>query len=179
MARDAGGPCRPDRGRRVTRETASVPASGAAAGLRHRAEAAASALPPLLVQARHLAGSVLMGEHGRRRAGTGDDFWQYRPGQPGDSRRTIDWRRSARSDTQFVRQREWQVAQSVMLWVDRSASMDFTSLKDTTTKGDRARVLALAIAILLLQFDIRLMVLIQTTIVSFIQDLFPFLKTHH
>ncbi|MCW8841881.1 MAG: DUF58 domain-containing protein [Rhodobacteraceae bacterium] len=121
------------------------------ARLRTRAETEAARLPPLLAEAEHLAGTVLLGEHGRRRAGLGDDFWQYRPVQPGDSLRMIDWRRSARSDTQFIRQREWQVAQSVMLWVDRSASMDFTSLKDTTTKGDRARSLALAVAILLIR----------------------------
>ncbi len=119
--------------------------------LRTRAETEAARLPPLLADAEHLAGTVLLGEHGRRRAGLGDDFWQYRPVQPGDSLRMIDWRRSARSDTQFVRQREWQVAQSVMLWVDRSASMDFTSLKTGTTKGDRARTLALAVAILLIR----------------------------
>ena len=119
--------------------------------LRTRAETQAARLPPLLAEAEHLAGTVLLGEHGRRRAGMGDDFWQYRPVQPGDSLRMIDWRRSARSDTQFIRQREWQVAQSVLLWVDRSASMAFTSLKTNTTKGDRARTLALATAILLIR----------------------------
>ncbi|MDP2493633.1 DUF58 domain-containing protein [Shimia thalassica] len=119
--------------------------------LRTRAEAEAARLPPLLAQAEHLAGTVLLGEHGRRRSGLGDDFWQYRPVQPGDSLRMIDWRRSARSDSQFVRQREWQVAQSVMLWVDQSPSMGFSSSENTPTKGDRARVLALAIAILLIR----------------------------
>lgn len=119
--------------------------------LRTKAEVEAARLPPLLAQAEHLAGTVLLGEHGRRRAGLGDDFWQYRPVQPGDSLRMIDWRRSARSDAQFVRQREWQVAQSVMLWVDQAASMGFASLKDGVTKGDRARVLALALSILLIR----------------------------
>jgi uncharacterized protein (DUF58 family) len=61
----------------------------------------------------------------------------------------IDWRRSARSDAQFVRQREWQVAQSVMLWVDPAASMRFASDTDLPEKADRARLLALAIALLL------------------------------
>lgn len=119
--------------------------------LRTRAETEAARLPPLLARAEHLAGTVLLGEHGRRRAGLGDDFWQYRPVQPGDSLRMIDWRRSAKSDAQFVRQREWQVAQSVMLWVDQSASMSFTSDDETGTKADRARVLALALSILLIR----------------------------
>ncbi|WP_297770997.1 DUF58 domain-containing protein [uncultured Roseovarius sp.] len=119
--------------------------------LRPRAEAEAARLPPLLARAEHLAGTVLLGEHGRRRAGQGDDFWQYRPVQQGDSRRMIDWRRSARSDAQFVRQREWQIAQSVMLWVDPAASMRFSSDKGLPDKADRARLLALAISVLLLR----------------------------
>jgi uncharacterized protein (DUF58 family) len=120
-----------------------------APSLRPRAEAEAARLPPLLARAERLARTVLMGEHGRRRAGAGDDFWQYRPVQAGDSRTMIDWRRSARSDAQFVRQREWQVAQSVMLWVDPAASMRFASDAALPEKADRARLLALAIALLL------------------------------
>lgn len=117
--------------------------------LRPRAEAEAARLPPLLARAERLARTVLLGEHGRRRAGAGDDFWQYRPVQAGDSRAMIDWRRSARSDAQFVRQREWQVAQSVMLWVDPAASMRFASGPALPEKADRARLLALAVALLL------------------------------
>lgn len=119
------------------------------ASLRARAEQQAGPLPPLLARAEHLAGTVLLGEHGRRRPGLGDDFWQYRPVQPGDERRFIDWRRSARSDTEFVRQREWQIAQSVAIWVDNAASMRFTSSDELPEKSDRARLLSLAVAILL------------------------------
>lgn len=122
-----------------------------APALRTRAEAEAARLPPLLARADHLAGTVLLGEHGRRRAGLGDDFWQYRPAQPGDSRRMIDHRRSARGDQQFVREREWQIAQSVMLWVDQGASMRFASDDNLPEKADRARLLGLAVAILLVQ----------------------------
>jgi len=81
----------------------------------------------------------------------GDTFWQYRPAQNYDEMRSIDWRRSARSDALFVQDKEWQIAQSILLWVDQSASMSFTSLKDGTTKAARARTLALATAILLLR----------------------------
>ncbi|WP_408636210.1 DUF58 domain-containing protein [Primorskyibacter aestuariivivens] len=121
------------------------------AQLRVRSEAEAATLPPLLARAEHLAGTVLLGEHGRRRAGMGDDFWQYRPAQPGDRRRSIDWRRSAKSDGQYVREREWQIAQSVMFWVDQAASMRFSSDKNTPEKIDRARLLALSASILLLR----------------------------
>jgi uncharacterized protein (DUF58 family) len=119
--------------------------------LRQRSEEEASRFPALLARAEHLAGTVLLGEHGRRRSGLGDDFWQYRPMQQGDALRDIDWRRSARSDMQYVREREWQIAQSVILWVDQAASMRFASDKNLPTKADRARTLALASAILLIR----------------------------
>ena len=129
-----------------------VASNPAPSGLRARAEAEAALLPALLARADHLAGTVLLGDHGRRRAGLGDDFWQYRPAQPGDSRRMIDHRRSARGDMQYVREREWQVAQSVMLWIDQGASMRFASdEKRLPTKGKRARLLGLATAILLIR----------------------------
>ena len=117
--------------------------------LRARAEAEAARFPALLARAEQLAGAVLLGEHGRRRPGLGDDFWQYRPVQPGDTLRRIDWRRSARSDAQYVRQREWQIAQSVIMWIDDAASMRFASGKNLPEKADRARLLAMATALLL------------------------------
>lgn len=119
--------------------------------LRAKAEEEAARLPALLARAEHLAGAVLLGEHGRRRAGMGDDFWQYRPAQQGDSRRWIDHRRSAMGDVQYVREREWQIAQSVMLWVDQGAAMRFSSSDDLPSKAERARVLGLAVAILLVR----------------------------
>ncbi|MEM6897806.1 MAG: DUF58 domain-containing protein, partial [Pseudomonadota bacterium] len=121
-----------------------------ALALRAQAEELAAPFPRLLAAAEHLAATVLLGDHGRRRAGTGDDFWQYRPAQPGDPARSVDWRRSAMADTEFVREREWQIAQSIILWVDNAASMNFAS-DGVETKAERARVLALAISILLLR----------------------------
>ena len=119
------------------------------ATLRARSEDQAARLPPLLARAEQLAGAVLLGDHGRRRAGSGDDFWQYRPAQIGDSRRMIDHRRSALGDQQFVREREWQIAQTVMLWCDQGASMRFNSVDTLPTKMDRARLLTMSLAILL------------------------------
>ena len=117
--------------------------------LRAEAENLASPLPPLLAEAEHLASTVLLGDHGRRRPGLGDTFWQYRPAQSHDAARAIDWRRSARSDAAFVQDKEWQIAQSVILWVDQAASMRFASDDALPTKSHRARLLALASAILL------------------------------
>jgi uncharacterized protein (DUF58 family) len=123
----------------------------AAADLKQRAETLGQALPPLLAEAERLASAVMLGEHGRRRAGLGDEFWQYRPAHQSDGLRLIDWRRSARSDAQFVREREWQAAQSVMFWVDPAKSMSFTGDKSRGPKLERAQVLALALAVLLLR----------------------------
>ncbi len=119
------------------------------AEFRRRAEDLAAPLPPLLAEAEHLAQAVLLGAHGRRRAGMGDEFWQYRPSRNGDEARAIDWRRSARSDAHFVQEKEWQAAQSVLIWVDTAQSMNFASDANLPTKADRARLLALAMSVLL------------------------------
>lgn len=117
--------------------------------LRSDAQGLAAPMPALLAAADQLASTVMLGDHGRRRAGMGDTFWQYRPAQQGDEARAIDWRRSARADSNFVADKEWQIAQSVLLWVDQSAAMQFTSDDNISAKSARARTLALATAILL------------------------------
>ncbi|WP_092890629.1 DUF58 domain-containing protein [Roseicitreum antarcticum] len=119
--------------------------------LREGAEGLAATLPALLADAQQLAASVLPGAHGRRRAGHGDEFWQYRPATASDSASRIDWRRSARSDVHFVRETEWQAAQSVMLWVDQAQSMRFSGAEKRASKLERARLLALASAVLLVR----------------------------
>lgn len=129
----------------------SPEASARPAGLRRQAEALASALPPLMAEARHLAATVQLGQHGRRRSGMGDEFWQYRAAHAGDGARAIDWRRSGRADQQFVREKEWQAAQSVHLWVDDARSMEFTGDPKRQAKADRGRLLALALAVLLIR----------------------------
>jgi uncharacterized protein (DUF58 family) len=116
-----------------------------------RAEELASRLPPLLVEAERVAQSVAQGVHGRRRSGSGDAFWQYRRAQPGDGAGSIDWRRSARSDHLYVRETEWAASQTVWLWLDSSPSMHWRSETGLPPKHDRARLLILALACLLLK----------------------------
>ena len=117
--------------------------------LRHRAEALGAALPPLLVAAERVAATVAQGVHGRRRVGQGETFWQFRHYQPGDSARMIDWRRSAKSQPVFVREHEWEAAQTVWLWSDASASMRYCSAPEQPEKIERANLLVLALAVLL------------------------------
>jgi uncharacterized protein (DUF58 family) len=119
--------------------------------LQHQAQKLASVLPPLLLEAERVAASVQQGIHGRRRAGMGESFWQFRRYAPGDAAARIDWRQSARTDKLFIREREWEAAQNVYLWADSSGSMHYSSDKNLPTKTERAHVLMLALAGLLLR----------------------------
>lgn len=108
-------------------------------------------LPRLIVAAKDVASSVMHGVHGRRRAGVGETFWQFRPFITGESSAGVDWRRSARDERLYVREREWEAAHTVFVWMDRSASMGFISKLALQSKLDRALVLGLAAADLLVR----------------------------
>ena len=116
---------------------------------RQRAESLVSTVPPLLVAAERVASTVAQGVHGRRRVGIGESFWQFRQYQPGDSIQRIDWRQTAKSQAVYIRELEWEAAQTVWLWRDASPSMDYRSKKDLPSKRERAELLLLALAILL------------------------------
>lgn len=118
---------------------------------RQRAEQLSATLPPLLLAAERVAATVAQGVHGRRRVGQGETFWQYRDYQPGDPTPAIDWRRSAKSDRVFVRQTEWEAAQSVWCWRDASPSMDWRSSRQLPTKRERAELLLLALMVLMVR----------------------------
>jgi uncharacterized protein (DUF58 family) len=128
-----------------------------------RAEALADRLPPLLVAAERVASTVAQGVHGRRRVGQGDSFWQFRPFLAGDPASRIDWRQSARSDRAYIRETEWEAAQTVVLWRDGAPGMRWRSRQATTTKIERAGLLALALAALLLRGGERVSLLAPTS----------------
>lgn len=116
--------------------------------LRARAEAASAALPPLLLARGPVTAIMAPGGHGLRRPGTGEDFWQYRPAHAGDTAATIDWRRSARGDAQFVRDRERQTARTAAIWVGRGAGMSYRGQSGKgESKFERARLIALSLAL--------------------------------
>ncbi len=119
--------------------------------VRGAAEDVARRLPSLIVAAKDVASSVMHGMHGRRRAGVGESFWQFRPFVTGEPATNVDWRRSARDDRLYVREREWEAAHTVWIWIDRSASMSFVSKLALQSKRDRALVLGLAAADLLVR----------------------------
>lgn len=118
---------------------------------RAAAETLSRRLPPLLLEAQRVAATVAMGVHGRRRSGTGEQFWQYRPSMAGDSLSQIDWRASARSPHLLIRQREWETAQTAFIWLDRSESLNWRSSPKLPTKAMRAELLSLALCDLLLR----------------------------
>jgi uncharacterized protein (DUF58 family) len=117
-----------------------------ALALADRAAAQSRVLPPLLVEAERIAATVILGEHGRKRAGPGESFWQYRPYSFGDSTQRIDWHKSARSDRVYIRENEWEAANTLWVWASPSVSMDFNSHLSQVTKRQRAQLLALAVA---------------------------------
>ncbi|PPD16738.1 MAG: DUF58 domain-containing protein, partial [Methylocystis sp.] len=106
----------------------------------------ASRMPRLVARAREIAASLAYGVHGRKRAGVGETFWQYRPFASGESAHRIDWRRSARGDQLYVREREWEAAHDYFLWMDCSPSMAFGSSLASDDKLSRGVTLGLALA---------------------------------
>jgi len=118
---------------------------------REEAESLASALPPLLVEAERLTSGIWLGVHGRRKAGIGETFWQFRRYRHEDPSTAIDWRQSAKTQHVYVREREWEAAETVWFWRDASASMRYASLKTVPEKWERATVLSLALASLLVR----------------------------
>jgi uncharacterized protein (DUF58 family) len=130
------------------------------------AEALGARLPPLLVAADRVASTVAQGVHGRRRVGQGDSFWQFRRFVSGDPISRVDWRQSAKSgrgapDGWFIRETEWEAAQTVYLWRDASASMRWRSRQVSVEKRDRADLLLLSLASLLLRGGERVMLMRQ------------------
>lgn len=126
------------------------------------AAALAAALPPLLLRAERIAATLAAGAHGRRRAGAGDRFWQYRPYAPGDPPGRIAWRLAARSGLPaprgwYLRQTEWEAAATVAIWADAGPRMRWRSDPGLEEKRDRALLLALALGAALLRAEERVL----------------------
>jgi uncharacterized protein (DUF58 family) len=131
------------RGRSIEREAVRRATGGA--------RTLAATMPRLILEARRIAATVVHGLHGRRRAGSGENFWQYRRFTSGEPARRVDWRRSARDDHLYVREQEWEAAHTIWIWPDRSPSMLFASPLVRETKLDRALVVAFALAEILVE----------------------------
>lgn len=128
-----------------------VPDAQTTVRLERDAHSVAERLPELMLEAARISHTVTHGVHGRRRPGPGETFWQFRQYESNDSATLIDWRRTASSNHVYIREREWEAAHTVWLWPDLSPSMEFRSSLTETSKRDRALVLTLALAELLVR----------------------------
>lgn len=118
------------------------------ASLRAEAEALSRQLPGLALQS-GASEAIHVGSAGRRRAGSGESFWQYRRYAHEDSADRIDWRRSAKGDQHFVRETELETARTVLFWCDADPGFDWKGEGERRTKADEARVLMMALGAML------------------------------
>jgi uncharacterized protein (DUF58 family) len=105
------------------------------------------ALKNLPLAARQAAEEFMHGQHESRQRGSGLEFSQYRPYQPGDDLRRLDWRLAARSDRYYIRESEVEASLTVHLLLDATASMNHRD-DNGLTKLDYARLVLAALAYL-------------------------------
>lgn len=118
------------------------------AALRSQAEILASSLPALAFKST-ASQAPHVGSAGRRKAGTGEHFWQYRRYAREDDAARVDWRRSARGDELFVRESELETARTALFWCDPHAGFDWRGSPERRTKADEARLMMLALGTML------------------------------
>lgn len=116
---------------------------------RLQAEKAVSGFPALMIATQKAAENVLHGERAQRKAGPGEKFWQFREYTETDRPQDIDWRRSARTERVYIRQKERQTPQTVLLWCGGGAGMEFRSSGALQAKAEAAKILTLGLAILI------------------------------
>jgi hypothetical protein len=136
-----------DRGRR--KNNSGLMAALTPSTLRHRAELSAAGLPALMAAAEKAVATLHSGDHRQRKTGGGENFWQFREYDPGDRPQDIDWRQSAKGDHLYVRQKEWQTAQTILFWAQNDKGMALQTGRARTSKHDGAIIISLALGILL------------------------------
>ncbi len=118
------------------------------AALRAEAEHIARQLPHVTLQAQ-ASEAAHVGSAGRKRAGSGEHFWQYRRYATEDAADRIDWRRSAKGDQYFVRETELETARTFLFWVDPHPGFDWSGEQGRMTKADVAKIIMIALGVLL------------------------------
>ena len=103
-------------------------------------------LRQLVIAPRMARGDRGFGLHASRSRGAGIEFAQYRPYEPGDEPRQVDWKLYARSDRWFVREAERDSPLTLWTVIDASASMaQGDGARPGWSRLDAARGLAAAI----------------------------------
>jgi uncharacterized protein (DUF58 family) len=115
--------------------------------------AALAALGHLEIVARWIVDGFLSGLHRSPRKGFSVEFADFRPYQPGDDLRYVDWKIAARADRWVVKQYEEETNLRCTLVLDVSRSMDWrgASPELRLTKRAYAEQLAAALALLLIR----------------------------
>ncbi len=113
--------------------------------------ASLAALGRIEIVARWIVDGFMTGLHRSPRKGFSVEFADYRPYQPGDDLRYIDWKIAARSDRWVVRQYEEETNLRASVVLDVSRSMAWTGAQERLTKLAYAERLTAALALLLLR----------------------------
>ena len=113
--------------------------------------ASLAALGRIEIVARWIVDGFLAGLHRSPRKGFSVEFAEYRPYQPGDEPRYIDWKIAARSDRWVVKQYEEETNLRASVVLDVSRSMDWSGDPLRLTKLAYSERLTAALALLLLR----------------------------
>ena len=113
--------------------------------------AALATLGHIEVVARWIVDGFLSGLHRSPRKGFSVEFADYRPYQPGDDLRYVDWKIAARADRWVVKQYEEETNLRATLVLDVSRSMEWKGAAGRLTKRVYAEQLAAAMGLLLLR----------------------------
>jgi len=115
--------------------------------------AALAAMGHFEIVARWIVDGFLSGLHRSPRKGFSVEFADFRPYQPGDDLRYVDWKIAARSDRWVVKQYEEETNLRATIVLDVSKSMDWRGASGAgrITKSAYAEQLTAALALLLLR----------------------------
>jgi uncharacterized protein (DUF58 family) len=110
--------------------------------------ASLAALGHVEIVARWIVDGFMAGLHRSPRKGFSVEFADYRPYQPGDDLRYVDWKIAARSDRWVVRQyeEETNLRATIVLDVSRSMAWSGTQLRSLGTEASPSRLTKLAYA---------------------------------
>ena len=110
-----------------------------------------ASLNRLMLNARSVVEGTLAGRHRSAQRGASTEFADHRQYQTGDDLKRIDWKVLGRTDKYFIRRYQDETNLRVYLFVDKSASMDYSSVLERPTKFKYASMLAAAIGYVVLK----------------------------
>ena len=110
-----------------------------------------AAIRALEIAARALVAGLRHGRHAGPLLGAGPEIWGVRPYRQGDDAAQVDWKRSARSDRLYSRERVDTSQTQALVIVDVSGSMGVGHADGQPTKLEVAKVVAAGLITLLVE----------------------------